>query len=231
MTITVLGFDADDTLWHSENGFHITTQRYAELVAPYCDGRSNAEVIDHLNRTERGNLQYFGYGVKSFTLSMVDAAVACSNGTLPVGVVAELIELGRRQLAEPVELLPGVGEVIKRLAGSYRMLLITKGDLLHQERKIRESGLAEHFEALEIVTEKDPATYRRILDEHGVRPEEFVMFGNSVKSDVLPVLQIGGQAVHIPYEYLWEMEQAEHDGTVIELTAITEVPTWLAEHQ
>jgi putative hydrolase of the HAD superfamily len=227
-TIEVIGFDADDTLWHSEDGFHATTERYADLVTPHCAGRTRAEVIDHLGLTERGNLGHFGYGVKSFTLSMVEAAVDCSGGLVPTSLLPQLVQLGKDLLALPVELLPGVSEVIPKLAAEYRLLLITKGDLLHQERKIHQSGLSEYFEELEIVSEKDPETYRRILVEHGVEPSRFLMVGNSVKSDVLPVLAIGGQALHIPYEFLWEAEHATHDGTVPELEKITDLPTWLA---
>jgi putative hydrolase of the HAD superfamily len=227
MTIDVVGLDADDTLWHSENGFHETIARYVELVTPYSPGRDPVAVEAHLGAVERANLPHFGYGVKAFTLSMVEAAATVSEGTVPPALLAGLVALGRELLARPVELLPGVSDVVPLLASRHRLLLITKGDLLHQERKIRESGLAPHFEELEIVTEKDPDTYRRILHEHGVEPSRFVMVGNSVKSDVLPVLEIGGRAVHIPYEYLWEAEHAEHDGTVPELASISALPGWL----
>jgi putative hydrolase of the HAD superfamily len=227
MTIEVIGFDADDTLWHSEDGFHRTIERYADLVVEFANGASRSEVIDHLGRAERGNLEHFGYGVKSFTLSMVEAAVGISAGRVPGSLLVDLIQLGKSLLAEPVALLDGVVDVVAQLAGSYRLLLITKGDLLHQERKIHQSGLAGHFEELEIVSEKDPQTYRRILHEHNVDPAGFVMVGNSVKSDILPVIAIGGRAVHIPYQFLWEAEEAEHDGSVPELASISDLPGWL----
>jgi putative hydrolase of the HAD superfamily len=227
-TIDVVGLDADDTLWHSEDGFHDITARYLDIVTPYASGRDRDEVADHLAVVERMNLGHFGYGVKAFTLSMVEAAVDISNGTIPSSALPAVVALGKELLARPVELLPGVAETIPLLATSHRLLLITKGDLLHQERKIEQCGLAHHFEELEIVTEKDPDTYARILHEHGVAPERFVMVGNSVKSDVLPVLAIGGRAVHIPYEFLWAAEHAEHDGSVPELASIIELPGWLA---
>jgi putative hydrolase of the HAD superfamily len=228
MTIEVVGLDADDTLWHSEDGFHDVIGRYIELVKPYAAGCDTADIAAHLAETERGNLAHFGYGVKAFTLSMVEAGVGVTGGELPPELLVAIVGLGKELLARPVELLPGVLETVPLLARRYRLLLITKGDLLHQERKIEQCGLAHHFEQLEIVTEKDAATYARLLAVHDVRPKEFVMVGNSVKSDVLPVLAIGGQAVHIPYAYLWEAEHAEHDGTVPELSSISELPAWLA---
>lgn len=228
MTIEVVGLDADDTLWHSEDGFHDITRRYVELVAPFAPQQDPEEIALHLAEVERMNLGHFGYGVKAFTLSMIEAAIDVTGNQVPAGVLPDIVRLGKELLARPVELLPGVGETIPILAASYRLLLITKGDLLHQERKIEQCGLAHFFEELEIVTEKDPATYERILVEHDVAPSSFVMVGNSVKSDVLPVLAIGGSAVHIPYEYLWAQEHAEHDGSVPELSSITELPGWLA---
>ncbi|MGD9701893.1 MAG: HAD family hydrolase [Acidimicrobiia bacterium] len=226
--IEVVGLDADDTLWHSEDGFHDITGRYLDLVAPFARGRDRDEVAEHLAEVERMNLGHFGYGVKAFTLSMVEAAIDVTHRAIPTSVLPALVALGKELLARPVELLPGVADTIPLLAASHRLLLITKGDLLHQERKIQQCGLAHYFEELEIVTEKDPATYLRILHEHEVRPEEFLMVGNSVKSDVLPVLAIGGRAVHIPYEYLWAQEHAEHDGSVPELASITQLPSWLS---
>ena len=228
MTVELVGFDADDTLWHSEDGFEDAIARYADLVTPHCAGLDRDEVIAHLGRAERGNLRHFGYGVKSFTLSMVEAAVDVTGGTAPAALLAQLVGVGKDLLARPVELLPGVADVIGHLAVHYRLMLITKGDLLHQESKIRESGLSGYFAELKVVSEKDPDTYRRLLAEHGVDPSTFVMVGNSVKSDILPVIAIGGRGVHIPYEFLWEAEHAEHDGSVPELASITELPAWLA---
>ncbi len=230
MSIAVVAFDADDTLWHSEDGFQGTTARYVEMIAERAPRLPPAEIGALLDWTERANLAHFGYGVKSFTLSMLETAAALLGEAVPADLVRDIVALGKDLLARPVELIDGVAEVIPRVAADYRLLLITKGDLLHQERKIADSGLVEYFEELEIVTEKDPQTYRRILDEHVVEPERFVMVGNSVKSDVLPVLAIGARAVHIPYELVWTHERAEHNGDVPELATIRDLPAWLAEH-
>lgn len=228
MTIEWVGLDADDTLWHSEDGFVEITERYVALVGPFVGGMPADEIEAHLMRRERANMPHFGYGVKAFTLSMVEAAAEVTEGAIPAPVLAEVVGLGKELLARPVELLDGVAEVLAELAERYRLLLITKGDLLHQESKILASGLAAHLHAYEVVTEKDPGTYRRVLDRHGIAPAEFVMVGNSVKSDILPVLELGGRAVHIPYQYLWAAEHAEHDGSVPELPSIRHLPTWLA---
>jgi putative hydrolase of the HAD superfamily len=224
----VVALDADDTLWHSENGFHEITGRFADLLVVHAPAADAAGVIDLLDWTERANLVHFGYGVKSFTLSMIETAAALLPEGVPAPLVRDIVALGKELLARPVDLIDGVAEVVPELAGRYRLLLITKGDLLHQERKVAESGLAPHFEEIEVVSEKDEATYARILHEHGVRPEAFVMVGNSIKSDVLPVVGIGGRAVHIPYEYLWQHEHADHDGSVPELATIKDLPAWLA---
>lgn len=225
--IEVVALDADDTLWHSEDGFHEITVRYAELLARHAPATASPGVVELLDWTERANLVHFGYGVKSFTLSMIETAAAVMGDAVPSALVREIVGLGKELLARPVELIDGVAEIIPRLAARYRLLLITKGDLLHQERKVHESGLAPYFEEIEVVSEKDEATYLRILHEHGVRADSFVMVGNSVKSDVLPVLAIGGRAVHIPYQYLWQHEHADHDGSVPELASIHELAGWL----
>ncbi len=226
MPIEWVGLDADDTLWHSENGFHEITERYVALVAPWTTLEPH-DVEAHLLAVEHANLPTLGYGVKGFTISMVEAAASVTSGTIPSVVLAGIVDLGKDLLTRPVELLDGVVEVVGELGRSFRLLMITKGDLLHQERKAFESGLAHHFHSIEIVSEKDPDAYRRVLDQHDIDPATFVMVGNSVKSDVLPVLAIGGSAVHIPYEYLWAAEHAEHDGSVPELTSIRELPGWL----
>ncbi len=227
MPVEVVALDADDTLWHSEDGFHQTTARFAELLTRHAPDSATAGVVELLDWTERANLAHFGYGVKSFTLSMIETAAAVMGDAVPAELVREIVGLGKDLLARPVELLDGVAEVVAQLAGDYRLLLITKGDLLHQERKVHESGLAAYFEEIEVVSEKDEATYLRILHEHSVQASSFVMVGNSVKSDVLPVLAIGGRAVHIPYEYLWQHEHADHDGSVPELGSIRELGGWL----
>jgi putative hydrolase of the HAD superfamily len=224
----LIAFDADDTLWRSEDGFRATELRFVEIVAPYA-----AEGIDvkaALTATERKNLGVFGYGVKAFGLSMVECAIQVTEGAVPTSVIAELVERARDQLQEPVRLLPDVPEVLEEVGRHYRLALITKGDLIHQTYKVDLSGLAHHFEFVEIVLEKDPGTYRRLLARFDVEPSRFCMVGNSVRSDILPVMSLGGHGVHIAYELLWELEHIEHDEQLTELKTIAEVPAWLAEH-
>ena len=228
MTIEVIGLDADDTLWHSEDGFEETIAHFVELLRPYTVGLTDDEVRIELDRTERRNVHLFGYGVKSYTLSMVEAAVAIGGPTLPAPIVTQVVDLGRDLLSRPVELIDGAVDVVHELSHDFQLLLITKGDLLHQERKIHESGLADYFDAIEVVSEKDPASYARLLKEHRVEPARFLMVGNSVRSDVLPVIALGARAVHIPYHLVWAHEIAEHDGSVPELAALTDLPAWLS---
>lgn len=226
----VVGFDADDTLWHSEDGFRVNEERFVELVAPYAP--LGIDVRAALTATERKNLHVFGYGVKSFGLSMVEAAVTITEGAVPSAVVAELVEKARAQLQDPVRLLPHVPEVLAAVGGTHRLVLITKGDLIHQSHKITTSGLGHHFEHVEIVLEKDAETYARLLHRFGVAADRFCMVGNSVRSDVLPVLALGGHAVHVPYPLLWELEHVEHpvgdQAQFAELASIGELPAWLS---
>jgi putative hydrolase of the HAD superfamily len=222
----VIGFDADDTLWHSEDGFRANEQRFVELVAPYApDG---VDVKAALTATERKNLAAFGYGVKSFGLSMVEAAVTISGGRVPSRTVAEMVEMVRAQLEDPVRLLDHVPEVLAEVGATRRMILITKGDLIHQTHKVTTSGLAHHFEHVEIVLEKDPETYANLLSRLGIDPARFCMVGNSVRSDILPVLALGGHGVHIPYPILWDLEHVDHDQHVVELASLADLPAWLA---
>ena len=223
--IDVIAFDADDTLWQSEDGFRAAELRFAELLTPFAP--EGVDVMAALTATERKNLGTFGYGVKSFAISMVEASITISGGTVTTGVIQQLIDLARHQLEEPVRVLPHVPEVLARVGAANRIVLITKGDLVHQTHKIETSGLAHHFEHLEIVLEKDSATYARLLRRFGVEPDRFLMVGNSVRSDVLPVMAIGGHAVHIPYHLLWELEHVEHDELFVELSSIAELPAWL----
>ena len=226
MTISLIGLDADDTLWHSEDGFHTVTGRFCELLPPYAQYPPNLATT--LDLVERRNMALFGYGVKSFTLSMVEAAIEVSGGTVPAETIQQLVDEGRTLLARPVDLLEGVEEALAAISGRYRLVVITKGDLLHQEQKFHASGLDHHVEEIAVVSEKDVRTYRRLVDRYGVEPGGFLMVGNSIRSDILPVLELGGRAVHIPYEYLWGHEVAEHDGDVPTLASIKELPGWLA---
>jgi putative hydrolase of the HAD superfamily len=224
-TFDVIGFDADDTLWHSEEGFRANEQRFVELVSPFAP--PGVDVAAALTATERKNLGAFGYGVKSFGLSMVEAAVSITEGSVPSAVVAELVHMVREQLQEPVRLLPHVPEVLAAVGAAHRLVLITKGDLIHQTHKVTTSGLAHHFEHVEIVLEKDPDVYARVLRELGVEPHRFCMVGNSVRSDILPVMAIGGHGVHVPYHLLWELEHVDHDEHVTELGSLADLPGWL----
>ena len=226
MTISLIGLDADDTLWHSEDGFHTVTGRFCELLQPYAQDPS--ALATTLDLVERRNMVLFGYGVKSFTLSMVEAAIEVSGGAVPAETIQQLVDEGRTLLARPVDLLDGVEEALAAIAPRYRLVVITKGDLLHQEQKFHASGLDRHVEEIAVVSEKDVRTYRRLIDRYGVTPDRFLMVGNSIRSDILPVLELGGRAVHIPYEYLWGHEVAEHDGDVPTLDSIKELPGWLA---
>lgn len=223
----VVAFDADDTLWHSEDGFRRTEERFVQLIEPYA--AEGIDVMAALTATERKNLGVYGYGVKAFALSMVEAAIAITREAVPPAVIGSLVELARTLLLEPVRLLDGVPEVLEEVGRSHRLLLITKGDLIHQTRKVTTSGIDHHFEHVEIVLEKDPGTYAKVLRELHIDPATFCMVGNSVKSDVLPVLAIGGSAVHVPYHLLWELEHVDHDHDhdVIELPSLRDVPAWL----
>jgi putative hydrolase of the HAD superfamily len=202
--IRLIGFDADDTLWHNESIFDRTQARYRQLLARYHP----ADAVDRaLYATELRNLPLYGYGVKGFILNSIETAIQLTNGAVSPEEIREIIALGREMLAHPVELLVDVAETLPALAQDYRLIMITKGDLLHQERKVAASGLAAHFQGIEIVSEKDGATYERIWRRHGISAEEFLMVGNSLKSDIVPVLELGGAGVHVPYHITWEHER------------------------
>jgi putative hydrolase of the HAD superfamily len=225
MAVAVVGLDGDDTLWRNEEYFADTQERFRALVAPYA--ASDMDLEERLFATERRNLELFGYGVKGFILSMVETAVEVTAGRIPAREIGTLLDIGKAMLVQPVELIEGVADTIPILAERYRLVVITKGDLWNQEQKLARSGLAEMMWRIEIVGEKDLATYRRIMQRHRIEPGRFVMVGNSVRSDILPVLEAGGRAVHIPHSLTWHMEQAEHDGSVPTLSSITELPDWL----
>jgi putative hydrolase of the HAD superfamily len=204
--IEVVGVDGDDTLWHSETIFSMTHERMRSLLAPYVP----PDVLDErLLATERRNLRYFGYGVKGFVLSMVETAVEVSEGRVTAGEVAAILDAGKAMLDHPVELLEGAREALEAVAAERRLVLVTKGDLFDQESKLARSGLGELFERVEVVAEKDERAYRRVLTGAGVAPPAFAMVGNSLRSDVLPVLGLGGRAVHVPYPITWALEEAD----------------------
>jgi len=208
--IEVVALDGDDTLWHSEQLFVDTQASFRDLVAPYVDV-DDAHLDTMLLEVERRNLPTFGYGVKAFTLSLLETAIEITKGEIPAVRLQAVLDLGKVLLDHPVQLLDGVPEAVDELTDRYRVMIITKGDLLHQETKVVRSGLEEVLWRVEIVSEKDEATYRRILDRHDVDPASFVMVGNSVRSDVLPVLALGGHAVHIPYHVTWDLEHVDPD--------------------
>lgn len=226
MTITTVGLDADDTLWHNETVFRLTQARFLDLLTDH----DNAAIEARLAEIERRNLQLYGYGVKGFTLSMIETAMEMCDGEPPADVVREILAAGREMLAHPVETLPGVDEALARLSERYRLILITKGDLMDQERKLAASGLGDLFAAVEIVSEKDRTTYERVFARHGTGAEEAVMAGNSMKSDVLPALQAGAFAVHIPYAITWAHELAappEAQPRYGALDSIADLPDWI----
>jgi putative hydrolase of the HAD superfamily len=225
-----IGFDADDTLWHNETLYAMSQARLRDLLAPYGDA---AEIDARLYATELRNLAHFGYGVKGFTLSMIETAVELTGGRIAGGAIGEILEWGREMLAAPVELLPDVETVLTGLAARHPLLLITKGDLFDQESKLARSGLADYFRHVEIVQEKEATVYARILHKHAVEPRRFLMVGNSVRSDILPVLAIGGRAAHIPYEITWQHEavalaQEDADG-YFHLPNVAALPALVAQ--
>ncbi len=202
----IVCLDADDTLWHNEIYFRDAENRLAELLAPWA---STDEVAERLLEVERANIPLYGFGAKAFVLSMIETAIDVSHDTIPMRAVHELLALGKGILARPVEFLDDVVEVVEALAGRWPLVLVTKGDLVHQEAKVMTSGIAHHFRSVEVVAEKDVDTYRRTAQRLGVAAHEIVMVGNSVRSDILPVLEIGGHAVFVPHEHGWALEHAE----------------------
>lgn len=228
MTITTVGLDADDTLWHNETIFRLTQDRFFELLS---DRGDRAVLEARLAEVEGRNLRLYGYGVKGFTLSMLETAMELNDGAAPAHVIREILAVGRDMLAHPVEPLPGVDQALAELSQRYRLVLITKGDLLHQEQKLAASGLGDLFAAVEIVSEKDASTYERVFARHGTGAGEAAMCGNSLKSDILPALQAGAWAAHVPYPLTWAHEMAEPPvghTRFAELASIAEFPAWLA---
>lgn len=206
--IELVGFDADDTLWHSEPYFQDAHAQFERILGSYLD-LADARVHDRLLATERRNIKLFGYGAKGMTLSLIETAIELTDASISGRDIQALVELGKAILTHPVELLPNVREAVAEVAQRHRVVLITKGDLFHQEAKVRDSGLADLFHRIEIVSEKDPATYTRLFEEFGLDASRFAMVGNSLRSDIEPVLALGGAGVHVPYAITWAHE-AEH---------------------
>jgi len=206
MAITTIGLDADDTLWHNERFFSLTQDRFTALLASYAEPDHLAE---RLLDAERRNLGHYGYGIKGFMLSMIETAVDITEGRVPGHVIGQIIAAGQEMLAHPIELLPGVEDTIAALTGHYRLVLITKGDLLDQERKLAQSGLGERFDAVEIVSDKTARAYAGIFARHGDGAASAVMVGNSMASDVIPAIEAGGWGVFVPHGQEWALEKAD----------------------
>jgi putative hydrolase of the HAD superfamily len=206
MALKMIGFDGDDTLWRSEDYFAQAQATFESIVSPYVDLRGDA-LHARLYAVEKRNLGVFGYGVKGMALSMIEAAIDVTDARITASDVHRIVQLAQSMLRHPVELLPGVREAVAGVAARWPVVLITKGDLFHQEAKVRESGMADLFQRIEIVSEKDTATYARLLAEFGIAAREFAMVGNSLRSDIAPVVQLGGWGVHIPYHLTWVHER------------------------
>ena len=204
--LTTIGFDADDTLWQNEQFYRMTETRFAELLGEHVD---TPGLSKRLLAAAQRNLGVYGFGIKSFTLSMIETAVEVTNGEVSGEVVGKILEIGREMLSHPIETLPDAREAVEALKGRYRIVLITKGDLIDQERKLAQSGLGELFDGVEIVSDKKAETYRRAFARHGDGAEHAMMIGNSLKSDVLPALEAGSWAVHVPHHLTWVLEHAE----------------------
>ena len=204
--IKIVAFDADDTLWDNEAYFVETEQKFCALLSDYLPGHTMAR---ELLQTEVKNLALYGYGIKGFILSMIETALRISDRTLPVDSIEKIIGFGKELLEKPVTLIEDVDAVLTELKKKYRLVLATKGDLLDQHRKLHKSGLGHYFHHIEIMSEKKETDYQKLIQRLDIEPSSFVMVGNSLKSDILPVLQIGGYGFHIPYHTTWEHEKVE----------------------
>lgn len=205
----LIAFDGDDTLWHNERSYRMGRERFHQMLAAAGADLSEEEVDAHVNRTELQNLGHYGYGVSSFVLSLIETAISVTGGRVSGADLQGLIDLAKQMLTEEVELFEGAREAVTALAASHPLMLITKGDLLHQTSKVDRSGLRDGFRFVEVVSAKTPATYASILARHRIDPARFLMVGNSVRSDILPVVDIGGWAVHVPAALSWSHEDAE----------------------
>jgi putative hydrolase of the HAD superfamily len=225
--VTTIGFDADDTLWQNEQFFRLTEERFQALLA---DHAPPGDLVSRLLEAEKRNLAHYGFGIKGFTLSMIETAVEVTGGKVPAAVIGQILEAGREMLSHPVETLPHAADTLARLAGNYRIVLITKGDLFDQERKLAQSGLGDMFDAVEIVSDKSASTYQRIFARHGDGAEHAMMIGNSLKSDVVPAITAGSWGVFVPHPLTWVFEQVEPpvgEPRFRELAHLGEVPELL----
>ncbi|MQQ08704.1 HAD family hydrolase [Epibacterium sp. SM1979] len=232
-TLTTIAFDADDTLWHNERFFRVTQERFAELLMDHTPQDMGPEQLDRLLLdAEMRNLGRYGYGVKGFTLSMIETAIEVTDARVPASVIQELLEAGQMMLSYPIELLPHARDAVTKLATDHHLVLITKGDLLDQERKLAQSGLGEFFDAVEIVSDKTPEVYSDIFRRHGHPPEQTMMVGNSMRSDILPVLEAGGWATFVPHGLIWDHEHAEppeNHARYFEIDDLGALPTLISQ--
>jgi len=204
--ITAIGFDADDTLWQNEQYYRLTEEHFAGLLGDYAEG---AHVSERLLEAEKRNLEHYGFGIKGFTLSMIETAIDVTDGNVPAKTISEILDIGRELLRHPVEGLPHAEETLRALNGEYLLVLISKGDLFDQERKLAQSGLGDLFDAVEIVSEKSATTYRRIFTKVADGPDRAMMVGNSLKSDIVPAIAAGSYGVFVPHELTWVVEHVE----------------------
>jgi putative hydrolase of the HAD superfamily len=205
----LIAFDGDDTLWHNERSYRDGRERFRQLLAASGVDLDDEQIEAHVNRTELANIEFYGYGVSSFILSLLETAIDVTGGGVSGEHLRGLIDLAKHMLTEPIELFPGAREAVAAMAARHRLVLITKGDLLHQTSKLERSGLRRYFRYVEVVSHKTAAVYSEILSRHGVSPDRFLMVGNSLRSDVLPVIEAGGRAVYVPASLSWAHEHAE----------------------
>ncbi|MCO5723787.1 HAD family hydrolase [Robiginitalea marina] len=225
--ITTIGFDADDTLWVNETYFREAEEEFAALLEPY---ETKNTIDQELFRKEMQNLDLYGYGIKGFMLSMIESALELSNQQVSQSTLAHILQIGKNMIAHPLELLDGVAEVLEALHHKYRLLVLTKGDLLDQERKLEKSGLIQYFHHVEVLSDKKEDNYRRLLDHLEIGVDEFLMVGNSLKSDVLPILNIGARAIHVPFHTTWAHEEVEphlHNNEHLTLPSLRELLRYL----
>lgn len=227
-SLTAIGFDADDTLWQNEQFFRLTEERFAALLGDYAEP---AHLSSRLLEAEKRNLQHYGFGIKGFTLSMIETAIEVTEGRAPASIIGEILAAGREMLSHPVDTLPHARDALEALAGRYRIILVTKGDLFDQERKLAQSGLGDYFDAVEIVSDKKPATYERIFARHADGADRAMMVGNSLKSDVVPAIEAGGWGVFVPHPLTWVLEHVEpprDDPRFREIENLGELPDLVA---
>jgi len=225
--ITTIGFDADDTLWVNETYFRDAEAAFAELLEPY---ETKNTIDQELFKMEMRNLELYGYGIKGFMLSMIESALELSNGRVPQETIGRILTLGKQMISHELELLDGVQEVLEALSEKYRLLVLTKGDLLDQERKLEKSGLIDYFHHVEVLSDKKEINYSRLLEHLEIQVGEFLMVGNSLKSDVLPILNIGARAVHVPFHTTWAHEKVhpdQHENRHLTVSSLRELLRYL----